>query len=286
MDGLAFISYRRDDTSPIAQALYLQLKEEFGAGQLFMDAHSIRVAEAWPERIKHRLDHATVLLALIGQGWLTAADKYGRRRLDDKTDWVRNEILVAMKRGIPIIPLIVGKQRIPREGLPKKLRDLPLKQSMYLRRKAAEWARGVKELASELARYGLVRQEKPSQPQKSIEKSRTPVLGPDEVAAEIHNGLTEWVAWTDVLPTEYPNERQDLRRTFVFDNFVDAMTFMNSVKDIFEEAKHHPRWTNEWNVVRMQLTTWDVDNRITKYDVDVARRIEAKYVEFRLGANL
>jgi hypothetical protein len=46
MTGLAFISYRRDDTREIAQALYLQLKQDFGAGQLFMDVNPIRAGEA------------------------------------------------------------------------------------------------------------------------------------------------------------------------------------------------------------------------------------------------
>jgi hypothetical protein len=38
MPSLAFISYRRDDTGPVAQVFYLRLKELFGSGQLFMDA--------------------------------------------------------------------------------------------------------------------------------------------------------------------------------------------------------------------------------------------------------
>ncbi|MCU1347998.1 MAG: hypothetical protein JWO56_1028 [Acidobacteria bacterium] len=86
MSALAFISYRRDDTSQIAQALYLQLKELFGSGQLFMDVNSIRVGEAWPADVRKRLDEATVVLALVGPGWLTAADKNGRRRIDDPGD--------------------------------------------------------------------------------------------------------------------------------------------------------------------------------------------------------
>jgi hypothetical protein len=52
MPGLAFISYRREDTGPIAQGLYLQLKGRFGSGQLFMDVNSIAVGSRWPQRVK------------------------------------------------------------------------------------------------------------------------------------------------------------------------------------------------------------------------------------------
>ena len=106
MTGLAFISYRRDDSAQISQGLYFQLKARFGSGQLFMDVNSVMVGQPWPTRIQTRLQKASVVLAVIGPGWLTAADKFGRRKLDAPTDWVREELSVALSDGIPIIPLV------------------------------------------------------------------------------------------------------------------------------------------------------------------------------------
>jgi TIR domain len=74
----AFISYRRDDSAAVARALYLQLKERFGSGQLFMDVNSMQPGEPWPERIQSELQTATVVLVLIGRKWLFAADQYGK----------------------------------------------------------------------------------------------------------------------------------------------------------------------------------------------------------------
>src|SRR2546421_12487871 len=110
MPGLAFISYRRDDTGSEAQGLYLQLKGRFGSGQLFMDVNSVPVGSPWPQRVKDKLLKATVVLAMIGPGWLTASDQYGRGRLDFPDDWVHLELATGLARGTPIIAVVVGAQ--------------------------------------------------------------------------------------------------------------------------------------------------------------------------------
>ena len=284
MAGLAFISYRRDDTSQVAQALYLQLKETFGAGQLFMDAHSIRVGEAWPDRIRQRLGKADVVLALMGPSWLFAADQYGRRRIDNPADWVRNEIIEAMRRPIDVIPVVIGdmKNFPDREGLPKKLAALSPIQAKVLRLAPGEWAGDMCTLRNVLMEYGLVPEPSPPQPVPSPRKSRTPLLDADQVAAALKR-LPEWEAWIDALPLEYPKMRQELRRTFTLKNFREAMKFMNFLVALFEKEQHHPRWENAWNQVRIRLTTWDAGNMITKYDVRVAHKIEAAYRRFKRG---
>ncbi len=48
-----------------------------------------------------------VLLALIGDQWLTLTDSHGRRRLDDPDDFVRLEIEAALERNVRIIPILV-----------------------------------------------------------------------------------------------------------------------------------------------------------------------------------
>ena len=44
-----------------------------------------------------------VLLALIGPNWLTIADNYGRRRLDNETDWGPMETARALDGGIRML---------------------------------------------------------------------------------------------------------------------------------------------------------------------------------------
>lgn len=283
MSSLAFLSYRRDDTSQVAQALYLQLKEVFGSGQLFMDVNSIRAGEAWPERIRRRIEEATLLLLLIGPSWLFACDKYGRRRIDDRTDWVRNEILHALRKEIPIIPIAVDdRANLPvREALPTELQRLPLVQAEVLRLDPAEWSADVSRLGRVLRGYGLVpRDAHESKPVPSLIKQRAPALSDEELAKALGR-LPEWEPWRDTLAHEYPVMRQELRRTFTFRSFKEAIAFMKFVAPRFEKRQHHPLWSNTWTTVTIRLTTWDADYKITRYDVETARMVDAAYKEFR-----
>jgi len=103
---LAFISYRRADASQAAQGLHVQLRDRFGPSRIFMDVGAISVGDVWPDRLRRALEKATVLLVVIGPGWLTAADRFGRRRLDQPVDWVRSEILYAIESRKRIFPLL------------------------------------------------------------------------------------------------------------------------------------------------------------------------------------
>jgi hypothetical protein len=73
-----------------------------------------------------------VLLALIGQRWLTSTDGDGRRRLDDPGDFVRLEIEAALNRNVRIIPILVEDAQMPSAD------DLPPSLGMLARRQALE----------------------------------------------------------------------------------------------------------------------------------------------------
>jgi pterin-4a-carbinolamine dehydratase len=281
MAGLAFINYRRDDTSQIAQALYMQLKESFGAGQLFMDVNSIRAGEEWPERVKHKLENATVVLALIGPGWLTVMNTHGKRRIDDPSDWVRKELLHAIEKGTPIVPIVINHaQNLPdAAGLPPKLRSLHLAQARVLHLDPAEWRADLLVLSRELLRYGL-RQERGHWHPPSLKKGETPPLTEDELVVALKT-LPEWEEWVDALALEYPLERHELRRTFTFGDFLEAIDFMKEIAPLCEEAQHHPRWGNEANELRICFTTWDAGNKITQHDVKAALTVDNAYREFK-----
>src|SRR5215469_9735178 len=92
----AFINYRRTDASAAARGLHVQLRVRFGS-RVFMDVASLTPGDIWPERLNRELLRATVMLIVIGPGWLTSADAYGRRRIDQPTDWVRQEVSEAIR---------------------------------------------------------------------------------------------------------------------------------------------------------------------------------------------
>jgi 4a-hydroxytetrahydrobiopterin dehydratase len=57
---------------------------------------------------------------------------------------------------------------------------------------------------------------------------------------------------------EWSVEGGELRRGFVFPNFVTAFGFMASAALIAERMNHHPEWTNVYNRVDVRLSTHDV----------------------------
>ena len=75
-----------------------------------------------------------VLLAIIGPGWLEVRDDAGRRRLDDPHDFVRIEIATALKRNIPVIPILLESARVPKAAqLPDDLKELPQRNGLDAR---------------------------------------------------------------------------------------------------------------------------------------------------------
>jgi hypothetical protein len=74
-----------------------------------------------------------VFLSLIGKSWLTAKDTSGQRRLDDPADFVRIETGAALKRDIPVIPVLVQGALAPKQDqLPDDLKELAFRNAVEL----------------------------------------------------------------------------------------------------------------------------------------------------------
>src|SRR5262244_1246980 len=100
MPGRIFISYRRGDEPGFAHALYARLEQAFSVQQLFMDVEGgIPAGADFVEVLEAEIAQCDVLLALIGQSWLTAKDETGARRLEKPDDFVRIEIESSMRMG-------------------------------------------------------------------------------------------------------------------------------------------------------------------------------------------
>jgi 4a-hydroxytetrahydrobiopterin dehydratase len=68
-------------------------------------------------------------------------------------------------------------------------------------------------------------------------------------------------------------EDNKLKRSFVFENFVHAWGFMNSVALLAEKMNHHPLWLNVYNKVEIELSTHEAGNSITQKDIELAKAI-------------
>jgi TIR domain len=131
--GRVFISYRREETAYAAGWLFDRLVDRFGRGQIFKDIDSIQLGDDFVEVITAAVGSCDVLLALIGDRWLTITDERGRARLDDPDDFVRLEIEAALTRNVRVIPILVEGARMPRaDHLPPSLGKLARRHALEL----------------------------------------------------------------------------------------------------------------------------------------------------------
>ena len=123
MNGQIFISYRRQESGWSARSLHDRLCREFNPDQIFMDLDAIALGEDFVDAIETTVDRCDVLVAVIGNNWLTCKDDHGDRRLDNPEDFVRMEIATALSREIRVIPVLVDGALMPRTtDLPEDLR--------------------------------------------------------------------------------------------------------------------------------------------------------------------
>ncbi len=71
-------------------------------------------------------------------------------------------------------------------------------------------------------------------------------------------------------------ERQgsELVKVHMGRDFADALSYVNEVGAVVEQAAHHPDSMIQWNTVTLRLSTHSAGG-ITNLDLDLARRIDA-----------
>ena len=127
-----FISYRRDENTLHAGWIYDRLAREFGQDNVFLD-HTIQPGDDFVQVLIEKVKSCDVLLAVIGRSWLSATDADGRPRIQNPEDFVAIEIGEALRRGVRVIPLLVGGGRMPLSSeLPSELAPLARRQAHEL----------------------------------------------------------------------------------------------------------------------------------------------------------
>lgn len=133
-----FISYRREDSEDITGRIYDRLEQRFGRDNVFHDIDTIPLGVDFRMHLDQAVGQCDVLLVIIGEDWLDVrhptGPKQNQRRLDDPADFVRIEIGSALARDIPVIPVLVGKMRMPGEDeLPEALQPLAYRNATEVR---------------------------------------------------------------------------------------------------------------------------------------------------------
>lgn len=128
-----FISYRRKDDPYAARGINDALVKQFGKENIYFDLDALLAGLDWRQQIDKKVAQCDVMLVIIGDRWLEA-DETGRSRLENLDDLVRVEVSSALKRNIPVIPVLVGSASIPaREKIPDELESLIFRQAIEVR---------------------------------------------------------------------------------------------------------------------------------------------------------
>ena len=94
------------------------------------------------------------------------------------------------------------------------------------------------------------------------------LISKDELNQKINNLSKNWVI-EDVF----------LKGSFVFKNFDDAFSFMKKVAIKCEDMNHHPKWTNIYNKIDVELYTHD-SGGITEKDFELSSYMDAEFKNF------
>jgi hypothetical protein len=144
-----FINYRRNDSEGEAGRLFDELANRFGENSVFMDVAAIEPGRDFRKAIDQSVATCSVLLAMIGVEWLDTKDPQRRRRLDDPNDFVRIELASALRRDIPVIPVLVRGAKMPAaDQLPEDLKELAFRNAVELTH--ARWKSDVQVLVRAL----------------------------------------------------------------------------------------------------------------------------------------
>jgi len=119
------ISYRREDSADVTGRIYDRLVQQFGRAVVIKDVDSIPLGVDFRTYLDAQVAKCDVFLAVIGRNWMKAKGRKGKSRLEDPGDFVRIEIESALKRRIPVIPVLVQGAKIPEaERLPASIQAL------------------------------------------------------------------------------------------------------------------------------------------------------------------
>lgn len=128
-----FISYRRVDSEDICGRIYDRLTQEFSKENVFKDTESIPLGIDFRPSLERAVRACHVMLVIIGQSWAKGKNK--SRLNDDPDDYVRFEIETALKRDIPVIPVLVQRRTKipPKAHLPATLHDITYRNAWQAR---------------------------------------------------------------------------------------------------------------------------------------------------------
>ena len=273
-----FISYRRQDTAPIALLLKNELVKRLQFVRVAVDVEEMAPGDQFPDRIKRLVDEAHATIALIGKHWMPPRGTSAAGRVDD--DWVARELTYSASAPLSmpesdrygltrrmVIPLFADcDRRFDQFELREEIAYLASLQAEHI--DYAGWPSAIGPLLDRIAvKLDLKkRPDKDEYPKPDLSKARTQPLADTELAAIL--AYDDYEGW--YVDNFGDAEARYLAKTFNFHGFNEAADFMELVASHCRVLDHHPEWRNVFNHVSVALTTWDARRKVTIYDLSLA----------------
>ena len=276
-----FVSYRRQDTAPIALLLKYEIEKRLQFVRVFVDVDDVQLGDVFPDRIRRTIDRTHATIVLIGKNWMPRRDAPADRGAPARSrDWVVEEI--EYSRSAPmneegrvrygmerraILPIFIDMpRRFDLFELRPEIADIALINAENV--DYANWPTAIGPMIERLA-VKLKLPKRPDSdkyPKADPVKARTQPLPEDALAAILR--YDDYEGWY-VDNFGHPDERY-LAKTFEFSHFNQASDFMKLVSDYCRVLDHHPEWRNLFTHVTVSLTTWDARRHVTIYDLNLA----------------
>ena len=125
------ISYRRADSEAMTGRIFDRLIAHYGKDAIFRDIDDIPPGIDFRVHINQTLLKTHILLAIVGPQWLGMASDGSADRIQEETDPVRVEVETALRRRVPLIPVLIGSTKMPSSDLlPPSLKDFAFRNAV------------------------------------------------------------------------------------------------------------------------------------------------------------
>ena len=125
------ISYRRADSEAMTGRIFDRLIAHYGKEAIFRDIDDIPPGIDFRVHINQTLLKTHILLAIVGPQWVGMSSDGSADRIQEETDPVRVEVETALRRRVPLIPVLIGTTKMPSsDQLPPGLKDFAFRNAV------------------------------------------------------------------------------------------------------------------------------------------------------------
>ena len=125
------ISYRRANSEAMTGRIFDRLIAHYGKEAIFRDIDDIPPGIDFRVHINQTLLKTHILLAIVGPQWVGTSSDGSADRIQEESDPVRVEVETALRRRVPLIPILIGSTKMPSsDQLPPGLKDFAFRNAV------------------------------------------------------------------------------------------------------------------------------------------------------------